>query len=347
MDAPWTKKGVVMTILELAQQTGLNPKWVAGTAGGEYHSACPMCSGRDRFYIQPFRQMAKCMGSYCCRQCGIRGDAIQFAREFLNLSFQDAAKTVNAIMTDLPSSVLFNRFRKQTTVLQKPPALWIEKSSAFVDQAHKNLLCKDDVLQYLVSRGLPLEAVQRYKIGWSDKNEFLSRSDWGLEEQISQEGKSRSLWIPKGIVIPTAQSNGEVIRLKVRRADYKQDDKLPKYVAISGSMNGLSLIGNTRNKIMIVVESELDAYAIDHATNDFAFVVAVGSNIKNPDNVTDKLAQKTVRLLICHDNDEAGKKMLIKWQKLYPHSQACPTPIGKDIGEAVKSGLNIRQWLQE
>ena len=51
-----------MTLLELTRQAGLNPKWVASTAGDEYHSACPSCGGTDRFYIQPNKQMAKCLG---------------------------------------------------------------------------------------------------------------------------------------------------------------------------------------------------------------------------------------------------------------------------------------------
>lgn len=335
-----------MTILELAQQTGLNPKWVAGTSGGVYHSPCPICGGTDRFYIQPYRQMSKCFGSYCCRQCGIYGDSIQFARQFLNLSFQEAAKEVNAIINEQSLLPLHKKFSHQrTTVLKKPSALWITKASEHVEQSHKNLLSKTDVLQYLSSRGLPLEAVQWYKIGWSDKNTFYSRSDWGLDDQFSSDGKPRLLWIPKGLVIPTAQSNGEILRLKIRRADYKQDDELPKYVAISGSMNGLSVIGSTKNKIMVVIESELDAYAIDYVAHDFTVIVAVGSNIKNPDNIADKLAQNAKQLLICHDNDEAGKKMLIKWKKLYPHAQAYPTPIGKDIGEAIENGLSIREWL--
>jgi len=97
--------------------------------------------------------------------------------------------------------------------------------------------------------------------------------------------------------------------------------------------------------IMVVVESELDAYAIDYVAHDFVCAIAVGSNIKNPDNLTDRLAKNAKSLLICHDNDEAGQKMLIKWQRLYSHAIGYPTPLGKDIGEAVKQGFNIREWL--
>ena len=98
---------------------------------------------------------------------------------------------------------------------------------------------------------------------------------------------------------------------------------------------------------MVVVESELDAYAVDLAVHDLVCTIAVGSNIKNPDNVTDRLAKNIKLLLICHDNDLAGAKMLMKWKNLYPHAIGYPTPIGKDIGEAIQNGFNIREWLSQ
>lgn len=106
LDSSWTQKGKTMTLLEMAYQAGIQPKWAASTGGGEYHSSCPDCGGRDRFYMQPNRQMNKCLGFYCCRQCGASGDSIQFARQFLKYTFHDAAQAVNASLSEsykLPS----------------------------------------------------------------------------------------------------------------------------------------------------------------------------------------------------------------------------------------------------
>jgi DNA primase len=326
----------------MAQYAGINPKRVAGTEGGEYHSACPICSGTDRFYIQPNRQMNKCQGYYCCRKCGISGDTIQFARQFLNYSFQEATQLIGANTEKriFPCSARVYTYRP--IMLQPPSKEWIMCASDFVDQAHKQLLHKSDVLEYLTHRGLPLASVELYKLGWSDKDLFLPRISWGLPELL----ENRPLWIPKGLVIPTMEHDGKVVRLKVRRYNWHEGDKLPKYVAISGSMNGLSIISTSKQaKTVVVVESELDAYAVDFVAHDFACTIAVGSNIKNPDNVTDRLARKAQHLLICHDNDEAGTKMLNKWQRLYPHATNYPTPVGKDVGEAIQKGFNLREWL--
>lgn len=328
-----------MILLELARECGVNPKWAASTGGGEYHSACPNCGGKDRFFIQPNKMMSKCMGSYCCRQCGKHGDAIQFGIDFLNLTFKDSAERVGV---DLSSNEYM--FKQKNTALPShivaPSPLWIEKAGLFVNWAYQSILQQPDILKNLEQRGIPLEAVKQYKIGWCRQNFSRPAHEWGIQRE-----NDKPIWISKGIVIPTIENDGAIIRVKIRRHDYKEGDKLPKYVAISGSMNGLGIIGDTNNEIMIVVESELDAYALHHIAGDFVFIIAVGSNIKNPDNVTNYYAKNVPILLICHDNDDAGKNMLNKWKCLYPQAKGFPTPIGKDVGDAIMLGFDIKKWL--
>lgn len=335
-----------MNILELAAHIGLEPKWKASTAGGEYHSSCPVCGGTDRFYMQPYKQMSKCKGFYSCRQCNTTGDAIQFARQFLNFSFHKAAQTVNAtISEDTQYQILKQSYSPRLITLKEPPKKWTETATKYMEQAYTQLLHKKDTLEFLASRGITINIIHQYKFGWSPKDNFFLRSDWGLEEQQSINGKPRKLWIPKGLIIPINKPNEQIVRLKVRRSDWKNGDTLPKYIAISGSMNGLSLIGNQKHTTIVVVESELDAYALNCIVGDFIFVVAVGSNIKNPDNLTDYYAKNASNLLICHDNDTAGKKMFAKWCNLYFHAKALSTPVGKDIGEAIQKDFNIKEWL--
>jgi DNA primase len=335
-----------MILLNFAQQIGLKPRWKACTGGGEYHSPCPECGGTDRFYIQPHKQMRNCIGYFRCRRCGIHGDSIEFARKFLHLSFPDAVAAANAtIATSTYLSTIKKSYPAPSITLQKPPTGWVASATDYVSKAHEQLLLKDDILQFLSTRGLPLAAVKHYKLGWSDRDEYISRSSWGLSEENDPDGRKHKLWIPSGIVIPTAEINGEVVRIKIRRHAWKEGDIGLKYVIVSGSMNGLSLIGNTTHDIMIAVESELDAYALHFVAREFAFTVAVGSNMKNPDNVVDRLAKHKRHLLICHDNDKAGLAMLNKWQERYAHAKSYPTPIGKDVGEAIATGLDIRTWL--
>jgi DNA primase len=110
-------------------------------------------------------------------------------------------------------------------------------------------------------------------------------------------------------------------------------------------MNGFNIVGDLSRDVMIVVESELDALALHFAAPDLLVAVSAGSNTTNPDNVTDYLAKKKPSLWICHDNDEAGLAMLSKWEKLYSHCVPRPVPVGKDVGEAIQGGFELREWL--
>lgn len=333
-----------MNLIQLAEQASLKPKWAAGTHGGEYHASCPNCGGKDRFYIQPNRKMKNCAGYYSCRQCDAHGDAIEFARTYLHCSFQEAVELTGATISD--NEFAFTSVITQLpTTLKAPPAEWIANATKFAHEAHKKLLLEKGLILWLAQRGIPYETIVRFKLGWSDKDLFISREHWGLPKISDEKGVSRKLLIPRGLIIPIMDMNGGVIRLKVRRSNWLEGDKLPKYMAISGSMNGLSIIGSSSRDVVIVVESELDAFALHHVVGDIACVIAVGSNIKNPDNVTDKIAQRAKHLIICHDNDAAGDTMLNKWKKMYHPAIAYPAPIGKDIGEAIQNGFNIREWL--
>jgi len=345
-----------MNLINLAQEIGIIPQKVAGTNGGEYAASCPRCGGKDRFRIWPNEKKKNCVGSYWCRQCEIRGDSIQFCIDFFGLDFKEAAEKANAT---IPTKHSF--FNSRATIqhvftpveIKPPPTKWIEKASSVIAKAHEQIWQETEILDYLKQRGLPEEVVKKCKIGWIPKDIFYDRIDWGLEEI---EGKKNKLWIPRGILIPgfdppNSDENvaklEDVVRAKVRRTEWKKGDKRGKYIIISGSMNGLSIIGNTDMEVMVVVESELDAYAVHHATKDFAFAVAVGSVQNNPDHATDYLAKTKKHLLISYDNDDdgTGKKLFEKWKMLYPHAKPYPTPIGKDIGEAIKQGFDIRSWL--
>lgn len=82
-----------MNVLDLAEALNLYPKKTASTNGGEYKSKCPKCQeGIDRFCIWPNQGKT---GRYWCRVCEANGDGIQFCRDFLGMSFQEACRKLN------------------------------------------------------------------------------------------------------------------------------------------------------------------------------------------------------------------------------------------------------------
>jgi hypothetical protein len=332
-----------MNLIKLAEQAGLRPRYVASTEGGEYHSPCPLCGGKDRFIMHSNKKMDKCVGSYFCRRCGKNGDSIQFCREFLGIhDFREAAEYAGAVLEekDWCGSVAFLFPKFNGTFLDLPPKAWIERARNLVEEAQANILQQLGVLDNLRQRGLPIDAVKEYKIGWVPVEKHEKGLSWGLKPEDK-------IWLSEGILVPSIERDGTVVRLKIRRKNWRYADKLPKYAAVTGSMKGLTVIGDRKKPVLIVVESELDAYAVHYAAKDFACVIAIGGSTKNPDPLTDDLVRKKKHVLFCHDNDEVGKEVLQKWQNFYTHVRAYPTPIGKgkDIGEAIHQGLNLRAWL--
>jgi len=333
-----------MTLLELAQQANLNPIWSASTQGGEYKSACPACGGNDRFIIQPNKQQKNCTGFYFCRRCEISGDTIQFAIDHLGYTFSDATKLIGVTIESTMKNSLFKTPYKPSSIpLIKHSPTWQKQATQYIDQTHANLLLKQDSLAYLAARGLPLEAVINYWLGWSAQDQYLARTDWDLPEEQKEDGTMKKLWLPKGLVIPTIDF-GKIIRLKTRRTDFHEGDALPKYIAIPGSTEGLNIIGDKKHPVLIVVETELDGYALHHVVGDFAAIIAIGGSTKEPDSVTDYLA-KHKALLICPDADFAGNDVWKKWCALYSHAIKCSTSTSKDIGEAIEQGLDLRSWI--
>lgn len=338
-----------MNLLELLQEAGIDPgRKVASTRGGEFQSSCPACGGTNRFIIHPNDQREKCIGSYWCRRCEIGGDAIQFCKDFLGMSFEEATARVNAVIPNRRSYIPClppKRKPPPFVTVEQPPALWMEKAARFVDWAHENIFEQEYQLSWLANRGIPVESVKKYKVGWNPEPFWREKAEWGIEVEKNDVEPSTKLFLPKGIVIPTLDNFG-VVRIKIRNTDYDPLNKeSKKYQAITGSMRGLNLVGDTKNNVMLVVESEFDTLALDFVCGDFAFAVSVGSNTKNPDNSTNYLALKVAHLLICYDNDDGGLEMWRKWKALYPHAKAYPTPIGKDVGEAFAKGLNLREWI--
>lgn len=335
-----------MTLLELVNDFGLDLKKTSNSRGGEYHSACPGCGeGLDRFVIWPQ------LNRYWCRRCGISGDAIQFCRDFMRMSFREACERVK------DTSRLFNHqvYQQPERLIKavKPPKMWQDKALIFVEWAQRQLVQFPQAMEDLCKRGLKESTISQFKLGYcynfsaiTPQDFYRDRSSWGLPCEYRQDCKERKLWLPNGLVIPTISSDGCILKIKVRRNQWSKKDPLPKYVEISGSMQCPSLYGDLNREVIVVLESELDAMLIQQETMDLCFCIALGGVSKRPDFYTDHLLRKAKLILWSLDNDEAGKKAALWWRETYPHLKFWPAPIGKSPGDASKDhGINLRDWI--
>jgi DNA primase len=337
-----------MTLLELAQDLGMDLKKTSLCKGGEYHGACPSCGeGVDRFVIWPE------VDRYWCRRCDVSGDSIQFCREFLNMSFREACFKLNARTFLHNQGQIKLREQVRNFSAQDPSKVWQEKASVFVDWAHKLLGRYPQVLEELFQRGFKGHTIEQFKLGYSlnpagvgTKDFFRERSEWGLPSECKVGGQKKKLWLPSGLVIPTTSADGRVIKLKVRRQEWQSTDPLPKYIEISGSKSCSSIYGDITCKVAVVLESELDAILIQQEVKELCFCVALGGATKRPDHYTDCLLRGCNLILWSLDNDEAGSKVALWWREKYPHLRFWTAPIGKSPGDAFKDhGICLHDWI--
>jgi DNA primase len=342
-----------MNVLELAAKH-VKMKKVSSTKGGEWQGPCPDCGGKDRFHIWPEEMSGK--GGYWCRGCGKTGDNIQFLREFRGLSFHDACAELGIDVPNRHSPSLAARFSSPVAPAEKkteqthfvpavhgaPADLWQERAEKFVAWAQEKLLWNTDVLSWLEERGIGLDAVKGFRLGWNPgdggKDLYRPRKSWGVPETFHEDGRAKMLWIPRGLVIPYSVG-GVLQRIRIRRPEGE-----PRYYVLPGSSMSVMMIGSDR-KSFVVVESELDAIACAAAC-PLAGSVALGSVSAKPDAEAEASLRKSLSILLALDYDEAGKKAVSWWSKNFPNVSRWPVPKGKDPGDARSLGIDLGQWIK-
>lgn len=327
------------SLLELARNVGLKPKLAStsGLHGKEYHCECPSCGGTDRFILQPDRIMKKSIGRYKCRVCEIWGDSSQFGKTFVGIEHTFLNKPDNP------------HYKPISKILDKPSVEWRHKLGGVLKLAADRIHKHPKIIKYLSKRGINTSLIKKFNLGYIDNpNSKYGDQRIALRGTSEKKMTSGEVWLPRGIAIPIySTADGLLVSLKVRKDDWSAGDCMGKYFVISGSVGGGVVVGNTSLSVMVVVESELDAYALYGVVSDVAFIFVTGSsaNTKGLHGEYARLASCCTTLLICHDNDSAGLRMFERWKSIHKHAVACPVPIGKDIGEAIQSGLKIREWF--
>jgi hypothetical protein len=257
----------------------------------------------------------------------------------------------------------------QPRLAEAPKELWQRKAGEFVAWAHQQLLKHPEQLNYLACRGLPLEAVIRYRLGWNPGQEcrgkagplFKQRSAWGLEDKRDDKsGKTIKVFpIQRGIVIPSFAGD-EVYRIRIRRPDEAfaapHDNLNPaRYLFLEGSGKGL-VIRNPEARAFVVVESDLDDLLIDYSAGDLVCSVALTSCSIRPDSDSAQVLLRAICTLNALDYDPRINAVTGKyecpggqnarwWQKHFPNSERWPPPVGKDPGEAWQTGVDLREWI--
>lgn len=311
-------------------------KKVASTGGGEWAGPCPFCGGRDRLRVQPER------GLWWCRQCSGEHwqDAIAYVMRRNNQDFKSALAALGGVGAINNSFHPAQPTPSEQERIGPPNAAWQAQVRAFVKQAQATLWSDAGgrAIAWLHARGLTDETIQIAQLGYNPTDHHLKLSDWCLPDQ---DNRKRTLWIPRGIVIPCKVAD-VVWYINIRRPAGE-----PKYVKVKGSVRALYLADRLTGKPdLFLTEGEFDALLLHQVAGDLVDVATLGGSSNPLDDVWLPYLLPARRIFLSHDNDVAGRQAAAALGQLSPHSRRW-RPLGAhDITDMHKAGGDLRAWVE-
>lgn len=344
-------------------------------AGKHMVGPCPKCGGAadsTRFVVN----LVKDFGN--CYSCGFNADSVRLLREMEGVSCPEAHRLAG-IDCDSPECPMWSkcsrgkgeresrqddratpaaRSRKQRgftpSAAETPVDMWQRHAMDMVMRCHQRLLDCPEQLAYLAGRGLPLEAVIKYRLGWIPELEFKNRKAWGLQDKWNDEDKRWIKVMPfhKGILIPWFIDD-RVHRLRYRKSEVT-GPKDPRYMWVDGSGTDVLCL-NPEARAHCIVESDLCGLLIDWLAGDLVGAVPLGSCSTHPKATVHELLCNSLRILVATDFDAEmrgekvhapGAKASHWWTETFPgNARRWPVPKGKDPGEAYAAGADLRAWV--
>jgi len=346
---------------------------------GEYQGPCPVCGGKDRFRVFPDQEpsgelavKAGARGGYWCRQCDISGDYIQWLVdiegwdwtkifEFLGVEGEAPAQRIMPKPRPAPQQARVGRELTDLLPVELPPEKWREHALKFVNECAAQLEHNPHLVQWLEGRGVPLSIARESRLGWHAGKpqrsnrppcDYRSREGWGLPRILNDNGRPKSIWLPRGLVIPNFR-DGELAAVRVRRpnSDVPPDDD--KYKLVAGSNQKVTMITpNARD--YVVVEAALDGLAIAAAKVDGVGFCSMGTLTAYPDIQAAEWLSEARHILNALDFEPQGKgekhgnKFRHWWGERFPQCRRTPVPVGKDPGELVEQlgRAALGDWLR-
>ncbi len=279
--------------------------------GSSLWGLCPFHSEKTpSFSVNPDRQIYHCFG------CNKGGGVISFVMEMENLPFPDAvrllAKRSGMEMPETGEDGDFRKRRERLLALNRDAARYYYENLKKPEGAA--------VAEYIVKRKLLPQTVTRFGLGASlDAWDTLLTAMTGkgydkrelLEAGLVAAGKGGSLYdkFRNRLMLPVIDLRGDVVGFTSRSIDGAE----PKYLNTPETplfrkrsvVYALNFAKSSKRGSLILVEGNLDVITLHQAGFDNA-VATMGTALT--DEHARILSRYTKELVVCYDNDDAGKE---------------------------------------
>ena len=278
--------------------------------GGNYFGLCPFHNEKTgSFSVAPDKQIYYCFG------CHHGGGVIHFIMEIENLDFPDAvrflAKRANMDVPEDNTGLEESRRRQRVLAVNRDAARWFYSNLSRPEGAA--------VAAYLEKRKISRKTAMDFGLG-------ASPDSWdALLTAMGEKGYTKADLLAAGLAVsnqkgriydkfrnrlmfPVIDVKGDVVAFGGRVLDKSE----PKYMNTTETMvyskrrnlYGINLAKKTKRPNFILCEGNIDVITLHQAGFDNA-VASMGTAL-TPEQIR-LLSRFTKELVLCYDNDNAGK----------------------------------------
>jgi DNA primase len=298
-------------------------------AGRRLAARCPLPGHDDQnpsFVVYPDE------GRFWCYGCQRGGDVFTFLQLVEGVTFREAMARLDPNGGSVPPL----RMAPSPVPPRRPEvhSLGEEASkllTAAVEVYHTSLLLNEAMLQYVTGRGIALESIRRFRLGYAAGDnlaKYLRFRGWDL--RLAQELgliTDHGEFFRQRIIIPEWRQ-GRVVYLTGRKTQVYQRTK---YLGLPGApkpLYGLELSQGARK--VLICEGAFDLVTL--VQWGYPAVALLGAYLKP--EWTDELAFAK-HLFIVTDSDEAGRAAAQKLAEIFRERSIIvpPLPNAKDVNE--------------
>lgn len=295
-------------------------------AGSAYKALCPFHEEKTPSFI-----INRGDHHYHCFGCGAHGDAIAFLMNHLKMGFMEAVENLaEKFGVVLERDEKIEQTGPSKTILKEALQLacrFYHFMLLYSEEGHK-------ALHYLYDRGIDLDFIRRFEVGFSPRQRNALYKFLGAKElpdvvlqtagllQISDEGQRRDFFSDR-IMFPIRDGMGNVIGFSGRK--FKEETFGGKYINTSETplfkksqvLYGLSYSRKTitKEKKALIVEGQIDCLRLIQAGFDFA--VAGQGTAFGEGHVRELLNLGVQTVFLALDGDQAGEEAAVKIGDLF------------------------------
>jgi len=355
------KKDIDLAALVRAKGVDLKPH------GKDLLGLCPFHDDKEpSLVVTPSKNLWHCLGA-----CQTGGDVIQWVQQAEGISFRHAVE----LLRDGHASriITSGKVANHSTISRLPAPVELTADDQtllhqVVEYYHSRLKESPAALAYLEKRGIKSEeALLKFKLGFSDRTLGLRlpqknrREGAEIRERLTQIGiyrQSGHEHFNGSIIIPVMDENGIITEIYGRKINDNLREGTPYHLYLPGPHRGIFNPEALCSEDIILCESLIDAltFWVNGLRN---VTTSYGIEGFTSEHLSAFLANRTKRVYIAYDRDEAGDKAAIKladklisegmecYRIQFPHqmdanSYACQE---SDPGQSFKGLIQSAAWM--